>query len=233
MRDLRESPKITLFQHSVTCLYTLSAYILSTPRRVGVDLYCMYLTPRPMSKQKTSVGIALDTCVIRNMLENPNYADMLSMHVNLRGRTVHICSRVVYEASQQDMDVERVVGKLEGLGASVELGEVTEQMQADAKAMEARYPSLLHWPDSDILAYTKAHHLVLLTRDRGLEAAAEMEDVAVINPDKLCGTSNRPRSSYEHTATVHSRRPPPDHAAPACRKRRRRNLPRRAAPLRA
>lgn len=186
-----------------------------------------------MSEQNTSKGIALDTCVIRNMLENPNYADMLSTRVDLRGRTVHVCSRVVDEASQQDMAIERVTGKLEGLGASVELGEVTGQMKADAKAMVARHAPLLHWPDSDILAYTVAQHLVLLTRDRGLEAAAEMEGVAVINPDKLCGTSNRPRSSYEHTVAAHSRRPPPDHAAPACRKRRRRNLPRRAAPLRA
>lgn len=184
-----------------------------------------------MSNEKPSGGIALDTCVIRNMLENPNYADMLSTRVSLRGSTVHVCSRVVYEASRQDMAIERVVGKLEGLGARVELGEVTEQMRADAKAMEARHAPLLHWPDSDILAHAKARHLVLLTRDRGLEAVAEMEGVAVINPDKLCGTSGRPRSSYEHTAAVHSRRPPPDHAAPACRKRRRRNLPRRASPL--
>ena len=194
----------------------------------------MYVFEAPaMSKQESKKGIALDTCVIRTMMENPNYTDMLSMRVSLRGVEVHVCPRVVDEMRQQGIAVGPMVGKLEGLGVHVVFGEVDARMRADAKAMVARYAPLLHWHDSGILAHAKARLLVLLTRDRDLETVAGMEGVEVINPDKLCGTSGRPNSSYENTAAAHSRRPPPDRGVHARRKKRRRNLPRRAAPLHA
>lgn len=194
----------------------------------------MYVFEAPaMSKQESNGGMALDTCVVRRMRASLNYVDMLSTLVNLRGVEVCICSRVVDELKRQGIAVGPIADRLEGLGARVVFEEVDARMSADAKAMEARRAPLLHWPDSDILANAMARSRALLTCDRDLEAVAKMEGVEVINPDKLCGTSGRPNSSYENTAAAHSRRPSPDRGVPARRKKRRRNLPRRAAPLRA
>ena len=205
-----------------------------------------------MSIPDTSKGIALDTCVIRSMMENPNYTDMVFQRIDLRGASVDVCKTVALEARGQDVALDMAVAKLEARGAVVVHGDITARMRADAEAMLELHAPLLHRPDNYILAYAKALALVLLTRDRGLEAAAEREGVGVINPDKLCGTDRRPRSGFESTAAAysrllprgrggvphgpaaaHSRRPPADHVAAASRKRRRRNLPRRASPLRA
>ena len=186
------------------------------------------------------------------MLENPNYARMVLTHLDLRGATVHICATVALETRAQDVAVDRLVSMVKEQGGDVVFGDITASMEADARAMVVRHAPLLHPPDNRILAYTKKNTLVLLTRDQGLEAVAKREGVKVINPDKLCGTDGRPRSRYENTAAAHSRhrfpgrggaghataaahsrRPPADRGAGASRKRRRRNLPRRAAPPRA
>lgn len=185
-----------------------------------------------METDKANLKVAFDTCAIRSMLENPNYARMVLTRLDLRGATVHICATVALETRAQDMAVDLLVSMVKEQGADVVFGDITAQMRSDARAMMLRAP-LLHPPDDFILAYAKMHGLVLLTRDRGLEAAASGEGVKVINPDKMCGTDARPRSRYENTAAAHSRRrPPADRGAGASRKRRRRNLPRRAAPLR-
>ena len=181
----------------------------------------------------TSKEIALDTCVIRSMMENPNYADMVFQRIDLHGVSVHICRTVAHEARGQDMDLDLVVAKLEGRGATVVFGDITARMRANAVTMLGLHEPLLHYPDNHILAYAKVLGLVLLTRDRKLETVAEKEDVGVINPDKLCGTDRRTPSRFEGTVAAHSRRSPPDHPTGILRKRRRRNLPRRASPLRA
>ena len=204
-----------------------------------------------MSILDTSKGIALDTCVIRNMMENPNCADMVFLHIDLRGVSVHICETVALEARGQDVALDLMVAKLEGRGADVVRGDITARMRADARAMEECHEEL-KYPDNRILAYTKVHGLVLLTQDQDLEAVAGREGAGAINPDKLCGTDRRPRSAFENiaaaysrhrprgrggvphgtAAATHSRRPPADHGSTASRKRRRRNLHRRASPLR-
>lgn len=207
-----------------------------------------------MEAQDSKLRIAFDTCAIRYMLENPNYARMVLTHLDLRGATVHICATVALETRAQHVAVDQLVPMVKEQGGDVVFGDITAPMESDARDMVARHAPLLHSPDNRILAYAKKHTLVLLTRDKGLEAVAGREGVKVINPDKLCGTDSRPRSRYENTAaahsrhrppgrgraghaaasaSAHSRRPPADRGAGASRKRRRRNLPRRAAPLRA
>ena len=206
-----------------------------------------------MEIQEQNKRIAFDTCVIRSMLENPNYASMVLTRLDLRGAMVHICATVALETRAQDVAVDLLVSMVKEQGADVVFGDITAQMEVDARAMVVRHAPLLHPPDNRILAYAKKNALVLFTRDQGLEAAAKREGVKAINPDKLCGTDGRPRSRYENTAAAHSRRPflgrgsaghaasaaahsrrpPADRGAGASRKRRRRNLPRRAAPLRA
>lgn len=175
-------------------------------------------------------GIALDTCVIKKMMDNANYADMLQARIDLRGVDVHICSQVGIEARRKDLDSGVIGAKLEGLGANVIYGQITNRMRAEAKAMEKRRAGL-HNGDSEILAYTKEWGLGLLTGDKNLAAATEMEGVDVVNPDQLCGTDNRPKSSYECNAAANARRFNLRGCGPAApRKRRRRNLPRRARP---
>ena len=185
-----------------------------------------------MSIPNTSKRYAFDTCVLRRMMDTPNYAAMLQMHVDLLGADVHIGRTVAREALEQDVPLDFVVAMLEGYGANVVFGDDTAQVKTTARAMLAQHAPLLHPPDHHVLAYTNVVELVLVTCDHDLEAVAMSEGTEVIDPDKLCGTDRRRRSAFENTVATHSRRPPADHGAAAGRKRRRRNLPRRAPPLR-
>ena len=183
------------------------------------------------------------------MVENPNYARMVLTHLDLRGAVIHICKTVALETREQHVALDSLVSMVEEQGADVVFGAITTEMESDARDMVVRHAPLLHYPDNRILAYAKKLVLVLLTRDQGLVTVAEREGVGVINPDKLCGTTGRPMSRYEITAAAHARRralgrgdaahpaaprprpPPANCGAGASPKRRRRHLPRRAAPL--
>lgn len=159
-----------------------------------------------MKTEASNLRIALDTCVIRSMVENPNYARMVLMRLDLHGAVIHICKTVALETREQHVALDSLVSMVEEQGADVVFGSITTGMESDARGMVMHHAPLLHYPDNRILAYAKKLALVLLTRDRGLETVAEREGVGVINPDKLCGTDGRPRSRHEITAAAHARR---------------------------
>ena len=174
---------------------------------------------------------AFDTNVIWRLLEEPNFADMLATRGHLRGGAiVHTCDVVEYELAKYGFDAAGSM--LEARGATVVHGYITAEMRADARAMEDRHKGLLHYPDSAILAYAKARDIGLVTCDKNLAAAAELEGVRVVNPDQVCCPGGRFRGEYDASARAHPRprRPGPGSATAAAPKRRRRHLRRRAYP---
>lgn len=174
---------------------------------------------------------AFDTNVIWRLIKEPNFADMLAMHGHLRGGAiVHICGAVEHELAKYDFDAAGLM--LEARGATVVHGYITDKMRADARAMEDRHKGLLHCPDSLILAYAKAQGIGLVTCDKNLAAAAELEGIRVVNPDQVCCSGGRFRGRYDVNARplFRSRRFGPGSAPAAASKHRRRNLRRRAYP---
>lgn len=156
---------------------------------------------------------AFDTNVIRRLIEEPNFADMLATRGHLQGGTVvHICGTVEYELAKHGFDTAGSM--LKAGGATVVYGYITDKMRADARAMEDRHKGLLHYPDSVILAYAKARGIGLVTCDKNLAAAAKLEGVRVVNPDQVCCSGGRFRGMYD--AIVHAyfrpRRPGPGFA---------------------
>ena len=184
--------------------------------------------------------VTLDTNIMLRMVESPNFANMLDMHVQLDGANVHIPDTVSKEIARKNLDIKDVRRELESRGAVVILGDTTAGMRIDARIMEGKHPKL-HYPDSRILAYAKSYKTCFVTRDRDLAEAAELEGVDVVNPDTICSPDGRFRSRYGNDIDDYRRSGPGGHlarpgfgpgSAPSTLpKRRRRNLKRRAAPF--
>lgn len=185
--------------------------------------------------------VAYDTNVILNLMEKPNVAGMLTTHGLLGGANVYITDIVRKELAEKKVDIKDVCRELEARGATVILDYIEAGMRDDARDMEGKH-SMLHYPDSLILAYVMLRWMCLVTCDKGLAGAAEREGVDVVNPDTMCNPDGRFPSKYDAEMARHCRRTCLDghwtrrdfrsESAPSSpsNKRRRTNLKRRAAP---
>ncbi len=157
-----------------------------TERKGGAGASCA-------SCQPVHGGITLDTCVGMNMLKNPNFADMLAVHVGLDGRSVHLCAQAVTEMERKEIDVGKLRGVFEARGAAVSVGGGARDADRLAERLEAEHAGL-HAGDSRILAHAVRTRTYLVTCDKELAAAACAAGVRVVNPDELCGTMRAARS---------------------------------------
>lgn len=150
----------------------------------------------------------LDTCVSIKLCENPNFADFLACRIGLRGSIVHLSSQTLNELTRLCYGVEYVTEKIQGMGARVIMGPITNKMKNEADYLESKCQTL-HEGDSQILAYARTTRTTLVTCDRGFVCAAESVGTGVINPDLLpCDERTKNvRSKFRRIVRKASRKP--------------------------
>ena len=144
-------------------------------------------------------GFTFDTCVVIEMLKNPNVGGLLVCRLNFENSDIHLCTQTIIEAERLGYDTVFISKQIQSITrTNVIIGSVTNDMQNDAKRLE-KTCSDLHNGDSQILAYAKATETTLVTRDRGLAKSAAQSGVVAINPDLLACDEIAKNSRYSRT----------------------------------
>lgn len=139
-------------------------------------------------EQKTIQKIALDSCVVIEVIEKQGFAHKLKK--SLRGRPVSLvlCDVVLNEVQRvRGFASAEVIAKISKLlGKKVEVSSVNGEQKTFADSVTEQY-RFCHRGDSLILALCRARDFVLLTFDRMLLKACEFAGVAAFHPGMAGG----------------------------------------------
>jgi len=128
-------------------------------------------------------SIALDTCVVIDIIEKPKVASRLK--ANLRGKSVNIilCDIVLDEVRRvRGLLPPVVIAKITKLlGKKVQLTIVTEEHKAQALQLTEQF-QICHNGDNNILSLCKARDFILVTFDKMLLKASQFVGIAVFSP---------------------------------------------------
>ena len=128
-------------------------------------------------------SIALDTCVVIDIIEKPKVASGLK--ARLRGKPVNIvlCDVVLDEVRKvRGLMPHTVVEKIAKLlGKKVLLTAVTAEHKAQAVKLTEQF-QICHNGDNNILSLCKARDFILVTFDRMLLKASQFVGIAVFSP---------------------------------------------------
>ena len=128
-------------------------------------------------------SIALDSCVVIDIIEKPKVASRLK--ANLRGKPVNIvlCDVVLDEVRKvRGLMPHTVVEKIARLlGKKVKLTAVTAEHEAEAQNLTQQF-QICHNGDNKILSMCKARDFILVTFDKMLLKASQFVGIAVFSP---------------------------------------------------
>ena len=128
-------------------------------------------------------SIALDSCVVIDIIEKPKVASGLK--ARLRGKPVNIvlCDVVLDEVRKvRGLMPHTVVAKITKLlGKKVQLTVVTEEHKAQALQLTEQF-QICHNGDNKILSLCKARDFILVTFDKMLLKASQFVGIAVFSP---------------------------------------------------
>ncbi len=131
----------------------------------------------------TTQNIALDSCVVISMIEDPKIG--LKLKQGLKGKSVKIvlCDVVLSEVNRvrgyaRDYIVSRI-SKI--LGRDVELLQTNLQEKEDAKKLSVNFLEC-HNGDNLILAFCKIRDYILVTFDRALLRTCNFVGVIAFSP---------------------------------------------------
>ncbi|HSG83349.1 MAG TPA: type II toxin-antitoxin system VapC family toxin [Nitrosopumilus sp.] len=133
-------------------------------------------------------SIALDSCVVIDILEKPKVASGLK--ARLRGKSVKIilCDVVLREVKRvRGYLAEQVIAKLTSLlGRKIEILSVEESEISNAQQITNQF-QICHNGDNKILSLCQAKDFVLVTFDRMLLKACSFVGVAAFHPSMVGG----------------------------------------------
>ncbi len=133
-------------------------------------------------------SIALDSCVVIDILEKPKVASGLK--ARLRGKSVKIilCDVVLDEVRRvRGYLPEKVISRISSLlGRKIELSEINESDKTNASQITEQF-QICHNGDNKILSLCQAKNFVLVTFDRMLLKASEFVGVAAFHPSMVGG----------------------------------------------
>lgn len=133
-------------------------------------------------------SIALDSCVVIDILEKPKVASGLK--ARLRGKSVKIilCDVVLREVKRvRGYLAEQVIAKLTSLlGRKIEILPVEESEISNAQQITNQF-QICHNGDNKILSLCQAKDFVLVTFDRMLLKACSFVGVAAFHPSMVGG----------------------------------------------
>ena len=128
-------------------------------------------------------SIALDSCVVIDIIEKPKVASGLK--ANLRGKPVNIvlCDVVLDEVRKvRGLMPHTVIDKIARLlGKKVQLTAVTAEHEAEAQQLTQQF-QICHNGDNKILSMCKACDFILVTFDKMLLKASQFVGIAVFSP---------------------------------------------------
>lgn len=134
-------------------------------------------------EQKTIQRIALDSCVVIEIIEKQGFANKLKN--SLKGKPVRLvlCDVVLNEVQRvRRFTADEVISKISRLvGKKVETSSIDSEQKVLADNITAQY-RFCHRGDNLILALCRAKDFVLLTFDRMLLKACEFAGVRAYHP---------------------------------------------------
>ena len=140
-------------------------------------------------EQKT---YTLDTCVIRKILENPNYLNCISTHVNFSDSEIILSKTVLWEIRNQiqsispDLTLKQILTELQDkLNANVKIVAHSNDTILLANDLLSKHSQSLHEPDNQILAFSIIHNATLLSCDSKLIKCAKSEGQPCLNTHNL------------------------------------------------
>jgi predicted nucleic acid-binding protein len=128
-------------------------------------------------------NVALDSCVVIEMLEKPQVASRLK--ANFRGKSIRIilCDVVLGEVYRvRGILPERTIAKVSQiLGRKIELSAIEQSNLAQAVQLTDQF-QICHNGDNKILSLCKARDFILVTFDKMLLKACQFVGVAAFHP---------------------------------------------------
>ena len=127
----------------------------------------------------------LDSCICVKIVQNPNFVNLLKLHIDPENSSVCVNEQVVKEIQRKfGYEIDHLLGHLKSsLGAGVFYGNITDKIESDAKYL-LKHTSV-HNGDAQILAFTRETDSILISCDKDLIYAAISVGVSTINPDQL------------------------------------------------
>ena len=127
----------------------------------------------------------LDTCICVKIVQNPNFVNLLKLHIDPENSSVYVNEQVVKEIQRKfGYEIDHLLGHLKSsLGAGVFYGNITDKIESDAKYL-LKHTSV-HNGDAQILAFTRNTDSILISCDKDLISTAISVGVSTINPDQL------------------------------------------------
>ena len=133
-------------------------------------------------------NIALDSCVIIDIIEKPKVASKLK--ARLRGKSIKIilCDVVLDEVRRvRGYLPEKVIAKISALlGRKIELSKIDEENISNANQITNQF-QICHNGDNKILSLCQAKDFVLVTFDRMLLKASQFIGVTAFHPSMVGG----------------------------------------------
>ena len=128
-------------------------------------------------------SIALDSCVVIDIIEKPKVASALK--ASLRGKPVNVvlCDVVLDEVRKvRGLMPHTVVEKIARLlGKKVKLTAVTAEHEAEAQQLTQQF-QICHNGDNKILSMCMARDFILVTFDKMLLRASQFVGIVVFSP---------------------------------------------------
>jgi len=133
-------------------------------------------------------NIALDSCVVIDIIEKPKVASGLK--ARLRGKSVKfiLCDIVLGEVKRvRGYSSEKIIAKLSHLlGRKIEISKINDDDVSNANQITNQF-QICHNGDNKILSLCQAKDFVLVTFDRMLLKASQFIGVAAFHPSMVGG----------------------------------------------
>ena len=133
-------------------------------------------------------NIALDSCVVIDIMEKPKVASGLK--ARLRGKSVKIilCDVVLGEVKRvRGYLPEKIIAKLSYLlGRKIEISSVDNSQITNAQSITEQF-AICHNGDNKILSLCQAKDFILVTFDKMLLKASSFVGVAAFHPSMVGG----------------------------------------------
>lgn len=134
-------------------------------------------------KQTQIQNIALDSCVVIDLIEKPGLAS--GFKSRLRGKSIKIilCDVVLNEVERvRGFSSQKIIEKISKLlNRKIEIVTVDEQQKNNAENISTQY-QICHSGDNKILSLCQDRNFVLVTFDRMLLRACQFVGVAGFHP---------------------------------------------------
>ncbi len=132
--------------------------------------------------------VALDSCVVIDLIEKPGIASALRARLRGKSLEVVLCDIVLREVQRvrglSPKTVVRRISKI--LGRKIELAKASEQNKATAREVTCQFQAC-HNGDNEILSLCQARDFVLVTFDRMLLRTCQFLGVAAFHPSEAGG----------------------------------------------